>query len=177
MWFGRAFLAPSQGAVLGWGDPGVVVAIAPRPRVTFCHPAGMGKTAGLIRRSGGSGSWRVLIRRSAVVGLDGGEDVGDFGEAADALVAAGEVAGGGGDEGAAVLLEGGDVALCGGVVPHFAVHGGGDEGFGGGGEGEVDGGEGVRGEAVGEEGDGVGGGGCDEEEVGGVGEFDVAGFP
>lgn len=45
------------------------------------------------------------------------------------------------------------------------------------GEGEVDGGEGVWGVAVGEEGEGVCGGGGDEEEVCGVCELDVAGFP
>lgn len=93
------------------------------------------------------------------------------------MVAAGEVSGGGLDEVAAVGFKLGDVSLGGGVEPHFPVHGGGDEGFCMAGEGEVDGGEGVWGVAVGEEGEGVCGGGGDEEEVCGVCELDVAGFP
>lgn len=42
---------------------------------------------------------------------------------------------------AAIFCESGDISLGGGVIPHFAIHGGGDEdlGFGG----EIDGGEGI----------------------------------
>ena len=78
---------------------------------------------------------------------------------------------------AAVFFDGGEVTGCGGVRPHFAVHGGGEEDGGGSGEGEVDGGEGIGGEAPGKVAEGVGAEGGDEEEVGVVGEFDVAGLP
>lgn len=105
------------------------------------------------------------------------DDFLDVGEASGALVSAGEVAFFGVDEMAVVGLELGDVSLGGGMEPHFAVHGGGDEDGGFRREGEVDGGEGIGGEAVGELAQEVGGGGGDEQEVGAVGEIDVARFP
>lgn len=114
--------------------------------------------------------WHSIFRH-------GFEDVGDFGEAADALVAASEIALGRVDEMDAVIFELSEVALGGWVKPHFAVHGGGDESERLFGKSEVDGGKRVGCEAVGELGESVGAGGGDEEEVGAVGEFDVTRFP
>lgn len=111
------------------------------------------------------------------MGSDGGEDFLKRGEAPEALVAAGEVAGGGADECAAVGDELGDVAARGRVVPHFAVHGGCDDDTGAAGEGEIDGGKGIGREAVREIPDGIRAGWGDEEKVGMVGKLDVAGFP
>lgn len=67
---------------------------------------------------------------------------------ADAFVAAGELAFGWADELAAIGLELVDVALGGGVEPHFTVHGRGDEDGGGAGEGEIDRGERIGGESM-----------------------------
>ncbi len=93
------------------------------------------------------------------------------------MVAAGEVAGGGGYEMDTIGDEGGDIALGGGVLPHFAIHGGGDENGGAAWQSEVGGGERIGREAVGKLGEQGSGGGGDEKEVGLIGEFDVAGFP
>ena len=129
----------------------------------------MGEKSGRLGRGG---------RRGGGLGeeVDGlVDDVCDWGETPDAFVAAGEETVVGADELVAPRAERGGVADGGRVEPHVAVHGWGDEDGGAGGEG--DGGEGVIGDAVGEFGEDVGGGRGDEEEVGGVGELDVAGVP
>jgi hypothetical protein len=114
--------------------------------------------------------------------LGGGEDFEGAGgdafdgpESADAFVAAGEHAVFGADEGVAPCGEGGDVALGGGMEPHFAVHGRGVKEASAGGEG--DGAEGIIGHASGEAGEDVGGRRGDENKVGAIGEVDVAGPP
>jgi hypothetical protein len=68
-----------------------------------------------------------------------------------------------------------DVLQRGGMLPHLAIHGRGDQNRGAG--GERDGREGIVGEAVGHGGEDVRGGGGDEEQIGLVGELDVAGLP
>ena len=73
--------------------------------------------------------------------------------------------------------EGGDIALGGGVLPHFAIHGGGDENGGAARQGEVGGGQRIGRETVGELGEQRSGRGGDEKEVRLIGELDVAGFP
>ena len=93
------------------------------------------------------------------------------------MVAAGEVTGGGVDEMNAIGLEGVDIPLGGGVLPHFAIHGGGDENGGAARQGEIGGSERIGREAVGKLGEQRSGSGGYEKEVGLVGEFNVAGFP
>lgn len=105
------------------------------------------------------------------------QNIGNFRQSSNSLISTCEVAGGGLDEMAAVFLELLDVALGGGVEPHFSVHGWGDEDGGFAWECEVDGCQGIGCVAVGEEGEGVGGGRGDEEKIRAIGEFDVAGFP
>ena len=60
--------------------------------------------------------------------LNGLEDVFGFAHAAHAVFAAGHIAFFGAYEAVSIRCEGFDIALCGGVVPHFMVHGGRDEG-------------------------------------------------
>lgn len=143
---------------------------------------GDGPLGGEPRAAAGSGCLGVL--GGGCLGGGGGEAQEGEGflhdalhgpEAADAFVAAGEEALVGADEMGSALGEDADVLLGGGVEPHFAVHGRGDEERCGGGQG--DGGEGVVGEAVGEFGEDIGGGGRDEEEAGLISEGDVAGVP
>lgn len=106
-------------------------------------------------------------------GLDVGDEVVDFGESAGADIAAGELLGGGVDDGGAEDVEGRELRGGEGMGPHVRVHRGREK------ErlvevpGAGDAGEEVVAEAVCELGEGVGAQGRDEEAVGPFPELDV----
>ena len=104
--------------------------------------------------------------------LDRRDDVGDLGEPSGAEPAAGQLPFPGRDDGRTPFAEGIEVALGRRVVQHVGVHRGRDEGRGP--DREVEGGEEVVGEAERHPGDDVGGGGGHHEDVGLLGERDVA---
>ena len=92
------------------------------------------------------GGWRS----SGCDRSDTGDDVLDRSQSADAFIAAGEFALGGIDELASVLFQLRDIALSRRVLPHFAVHRGGDQHRRAARQGEVDRGERIGRESVGE---------------------------
>ena len=105
------------------------------------------------------------------------EDFGWLDHAAGAFVATCEGAFCGAKESAAVCFELADVALGGGMLPHFAIHGGRDKDGSGARQGEIGGGKGIRCEAMGEAAEDIGSGRGHEEEIRLVGEFDMTRFP
>ena len=144
-------------AVVVLGVAGVGVAAAGG----WCRPRGWGGGGGV---GGGVGG--------AEGALDRRDDVGDLGEPSGAEPAAGQLPFPGRDDGHAPFAEGVEVAPGRRVVQHVGVHRGRDEGRGP--DREVEGGEEVVGEAERHPGDDVGGGGGHHEDVGLLGERDMA---